>query len=137
MIEAGSAELETDPHDVVAESGAGLTAAPKPDETFALIPLGGSFEGQVAIVGPTRIEGHVRGSVRGAGELRLGNRARVEGRVECEALESEGEIVGPVVVRTRARFGAGARLDGDLRAPAMSFDEDAILNGRAHIGGDD
>lgn len=106
----------------------------------ALVPRGGSFEGQVAIVGPTRIEGSVRGSLRGPGELFVGSEARVEGRVECEGITSEGEILGPVAVRTKARFGPGARLDGDLQAPVVVFDEDAVWNGRAEIGrgcGDD
>ena len=101
----------------------------------ALVPHGGTFDGQVAIVGPTRIEGRVRGSVRGRGDLRVGSGARIEGRVECDALESDGEIQGPVAVRARARFGPGARLDGDLEAPIVAFDEDAIWNGRAVVGG--
>ena len=136
MIDADPAELGVEASDPVMESTQSPCAAPKAGEPFALVPRGGSFEGQVAVVGPTWIEGRVRGSLRGSGELHLGSQARVEGRVECEALESEGEIVGPVVVRTRARFGAGARLDGDLQVPVMVFDEDAILNGRARIGGE-
>lgn len=100
-----------------------------------LVPRGGAFEGQVAITGPTRIEGSVRGSVRGVGDLFVGGQARIEGRVECEALESEGEIIGPVSVRTRACFGAGARLDGDLEAPVVVLADDAIWNGRATVGG--
>ncbi len=99
-----------------------------------LIPRGGAFEGQVAITGPTRIEGSVRGSLRGAGDLFLGSGGRVEGRVECESLVSEGEIVGPVEASLRARFEAGARLDGDLRTPVVSFDEAAVWNGRALVG---
>ncbi|MFO0689542.1 MAG: polymer-forming cytoskeletal protein [Myxococcota bacterium] len=99
-----------------------------------LVPAGGAFEGQVAITGPTRIEGSVRGSLRGAGDLIVGEKGRIEGRVECESLENAGEIVGPVVVRTRARLAPGARLDGDLRAPIVAFDESAIWNGRALVG---
>ena len=38
-------------------------------------------------------------------------------------------------VRTRARFGPGARLDGDLQAPVVYLDEDAVWNGRAIVGG--
>ena len=136
MIEADPAELGVDSSDPLMESAQSESAAPKAGEPFALVPRGGSFEGQVAVVGPTWIEGHVRGSLRGPGKLHLGSQARVEGRVECEALDSEGEIVGPVVVRTRARFGAGARVDGDLQVPVMVFDDDAILNGRAQIGGE-
>lgn len=102
-----------------------------------LVPRGGAFDGQVAIVGPTRIEGSVRGSIRGNGDLTVGPGARIEGRVECDALDSQGEIVGPVRARTRARFSAGARLDGDLEVPVMVFEDDAILNGRATIRGGD
>lgn len=103
-------------------------------EDDVLVPCGGAFEGQVAITGPTRIEGSVRGSLRGPGDLIVGAQGRIEGRVECESLESAGEIVGPVAVRIRARLGAGARLDGDLSAPIVAFDESAVWNGRALIG---
>lgn len=105
---------------------------PTPHEV--LVPFGGAFEGQVAITGPTRIDGSVRGSLRGPGALILGAGGRIEGRVECESLDSEGEIVGPVSVQTRVRLAAGARVDGDLQAPVICLDEDAILNGRAQIG---
>lgn len=146
MNEAGPADLGWSPGDEMADSMdvAAATAETASAEAamvqrklsgeLALVPRGGSFDGQVAIVGPTRIEGHVRGSLRGSGELYVGTAARVEGRVECDALESDGEIVGPVAVRTRARFGAGARLDGDLQVPVVAFDDDAIWNGRAQIG---
>lgn len=99
-----------------------------------LVPSGGAFEGQVAVVGLTRIEGSVRGSLRGPGHLRVGPEARIEGRVECESLESRGEIVGPVSVRTRARIGGRGRLDGDLHAPTVLIEDDAVWNGRALVG---
>lgn len=99
-----------------------------------LVPAGGCFEGQVAIVGLTRIEGSVRGSLRGPGQLLVGPDARVEGRIECESLESRGEIVGPVAVRTRARLGGRGRLDGDLRAPSVVLEDEAVWNGRAVVG---
>ena len=129
----GSVDIE-----VAGSSGEARDAASPPrrsPDADVLVPFGGKFDGQVAIVGPTRIEGRVRGSVRGRGDLRVGADARIEGRVECDALESDGEIQGPVAVRSRARFGPGARLDGDLEAPIVAFDEDAIWNGRAVVGG--
>lgn len=130
--EAGGAEG----FDEGAEPGEYPTSDSGSVDAGVLIPRGGAFEGQVAITGPTRIDGSVRGSLRGAGDLVIGVGGRVEGRVECEALVSAGEIVGPVEARLRARFEAGARLDGDLRTPLVSFDEAAVWNGRARIGGD-
>jgi cytoskeletal protein CcmA (bactofilin family) len=110
--------------------GSGRTATGE----LVLIPAGGSFEGQVALIGPTRIDGSVRGSLRGTGELVVGAGARIEGLIDCESLSSDGEILGPVSVRTKARFGPGARLDGDLQAPVVFLDDDAVWNGRATVG---
>lgn len=134
MIEADPNELAEGALEDTVEAREAAGAARSNFGEGALVPRGGSFEGQVAIVGPTRIEGSVRGSLRGPGELFVGSAARVEGRVECEAIMSEGEILGPVAVRTKARFGPGSRLDGDLQAPVVVFDEDAVWNGRAEIG---
>ncbi|HIF94637.1 MAG: polymer-forming cytoskeletal protein [Myxococcales bacterium] len=101
---------------------------------FALVPEGGLFEGQVAVVGQTRVEGRIRGSLQGPGTLVLGPQSKIEGRIECEALSSRGAIVGPVVARKHAHFGDGARLEGDLRALAVEVDGDVIWNGTARVG---
>ena len=103
-------------------------------EGIALVPSEGFFEGQVAILGATRLEGTVRGSLRGPGELIVGRRARVEGVIECGVVSSWGEIVGPVVVGERARFADGARFEGDLEAPIVEIEGDVIWNGNARVG---
>lgn len=100
----------------------------------ALVPRGGSFEGQVVLLGETLIEGSVRGSLRGSGELILGPEARIEGAVECDVVSSRGEIVGPVVARSSAHFGDGARLEGDLECPALEVEGDVLWNGTASVG---
>lgn len=134
MSSVDTEATEFEAEEAAADEREADSAARLSPEVGVLVPYGGVFEGQVAIVGPTRIEGRVRGSVRGNGDLRIGNAARVEGRIECDALESDGEIQGPVAVRTRARFGPGARLDGDLEARIVAFDEEAVWNGRAIVG---
>lgn len=101
----------------------------------ALVPREGFFEGLVAVFGRTRVEGTVRGSLRGPGELSLGPEARVEGIVECDVVSSRGVIIGPVVARTRAHFGDGARLEGNLDAPTVEVDGDVVWNGVARVGG--
>ncbi len=100
---------------------------------FALVPRAGFFEGQIAVVGETRIDGIVLGSLQGPGDLILGSHARVEGRIECESVSSRGAIVGPVVARKRAHLGDGARFEGDLVAPAIEVDGDVIWNGKARV----
>ena len=99
-----------------------------------MVPRGGFFEGQVVILGQTRIEGGVRGSLRGSGELILGREARVEGVVECDVFSSQGEMIGPVVARIRAHFRDGAHFEGDLEGPTVEVDGDVVWNGVARIG---
>ena len=100
----------------------------------ALVPREGYFEGQVALVGETRIEGAVRGTIRGSGTLILGPQGRIEGMIECDALVSQGEIVGPIVARGRVELSGGAHFEGDLHSPVARVAEDVVWNGVAHIG---
>ncbi|MCP4904059.1 MAG: polymer-forming cytoskeletal protein [bacterium] len=102
---------------------------------LALVPRGGLWEGQVAVVGSTLIDGAVNGSLRGPGELHLGPEGRIEGVIDCEIVDSQGEIIGPMTARGRARLGPGARFEGDLEAPVLEVDDDAVWNGDARIGG--
>ncbi len=99
-----------------------------------LVPAGGSFEGQVAVVGRTRIAGSVGGSVKGPGTLVLDAGARVEGIIDCEIVDCRGEILGPVVARTRAKLAGRARFEGDLEAPVVEVDDDAVWIGEARVG---
>jgi cytoskeletal protein CcmA (bactofilin family) len=113
----------------------GLKKKSVDDRAVALIPAGGSFEGQVALQGETRVEGAVRGSLRGSGELVLGPDARIEGIVECDVVSSSGAIIGPVAARVGAHFADGAYFDGDLEAPSVEIEGDVIWNGVARVGG--
>ncbi|MGB0619299.1 MAG: bactofilin family protein [Myxococcota bacterium] len=99
-----------------------------------LVPSEGLFEGQVAVVGETRIAGAVIGTLRGPGTLRLDPSASIEGPIDCEILESAGRIVGTVQARSRARLTAGNHLEGDVEAPVLEVEDDAVWNGKARIG---
>ena len=101
---------------------------------IALVPVGGVFEGQIAILGETRIDGSVHGTLRGSGRLELGPGGRIEGSIECEEVRSQGAIVGPVVAHHRVVLGPGAKLDGDLRTPRVEVADSAIWNGVARVG---
>lgn len=117
------------------------TAQTQPDSTdmresapAPLVPENGLFEGQVAVVGQTRIEGTVQGSLRGPGELLIGPQARIEGPIECTKVDSRGEIIGSVIAHTRAHLASGARFEGNMEAQTLEVDDDAIWNGLARVG---
>lgn len=103
-------------------------------ELPALVPRDGRFEGQIAIVGQTLIEGAVQGSLRGPGTLRLGSGAHIEGLIDCEKMDCRGRIIGPVTATRYVRLGPGTYFEGDLEAPAVEVDDDAIWTGHAKVG---
>jgi len=111
----------------------GAAAADHSDQP-ALVPRDGRFEGQIAVVGETRIDGAVQGSLRGPGSLVLGTTSQVEGLIDCERVEACGAVLGPIRAVSQARLGPGARIEGDVEAPALEVADDAIWNGRARIG---
>ena len=100
----------------------------------ALVPADGVFDGQIAILGETRIDGTVRGTLRGSGRLELGPDGRIEGIIECEEVWSQGAIVGPVVAHSRVHLGSGAVMDGDLDTACVEVSDSAIWNGVARVG---
>jgi cytoskeletal protein CcmA (bactofilin family) len=99
-----------------------------------LVPSGGIFEGEVAVLGDTRIEGRVVGSLRGPGRIVLGPEAKIEGELECDEVDSEGAIRGPIDAHHRVRLRAGARLDGDIQSPSVEVADSAVWNGTARVG---
>jgi cytoskeletal protein CcmA (bactofilin family) len=103
------------------------------EREVALVPRGAVFEGQLAVVGTTRVDGTVLGSLQGPGDLILGPEARVEGRIECASVSSRGAVLGAIVVRKHLHLGEGARFEGDLRAPAVEVDGDVVWNGKAEV----
>ena len=119
------------PRSVAPRAGAAL----QDTGPVALVPAGGVYVGEVAVIGRTRIEGRVVGSLRGPGVLELGPAAVVEGEIECREVRSEGAIRGPVRALERLALGPRARLEGDLEAPRVEVADHAVWNGVARVGG--
>ena len=99
-----------------------------------LVPADGYFEGQVAVVGDTRIAGNVQGSLRGPGHLTIDSGAHVDGVIDCDSLAASGRITGPVQARCHVTLSEGAHLEGDIDAPSINMMDDAFWNGKARIG---
>ena len=74
-----------------------------------LVPAGGVFEGQIAIMGQTCIEGTVRGSLCGTGELELG---KVKASRHRNLKTNDPRIIGSIQAYARGLWGRVAAEDG-------------------------
>jgi cytoskeletal protein CcmA (bactofilin family) len=108
-----------------------------PGDTPVLIAAGAEFHGLLALDGPARIEGALRGEIFGTGPLWVGRRANVEARVETDELLVAGSLAGDVRATRRIALAGTARVRGDLRAPSLSLAEGALVEGRCATGSPD
>lgn len=107
---------------------AGLT------ELNALLGHGTSYEGQLFFEGRCRIEGALKGSVRGEGLLVIGLGAVVEADIEVDAcLIVGGQVQGQIRARQAIELHLPAEVKGDLHAPNIFIDRGVKFEGNCRI----
>ena len=99
-----------------------------------LLAMGAEFTGLLALAGPARIEGLLRGEVVGPGPLWIGPRANVEARIETDELSISGSLAGEIWVSRRVVLGPTARVRGELHTPSLLLADGAILEGLCAAG---
>ena len=87
------------------------------------------FQGTLTAKGSLRIDGRVDGSVVDAKFVTLGKTGKVKGDISCEVCCISGEVKGNVAAVDHIEVLAGAKVDGDLRAPRIILEEGAVFNG--------
>jgi cytoskeletal protein CcmA (bactofilin family) len=86
--------------------------------------------GSIDTSGDVTIAGRFEGWVRTSGAVTvLAGGAAVAG-VHAGRVEVQGEIIGDVVAAERVEVAAGARIVGDVRAPAIELDPDGVIEGK-------
>jgi cytoskeletal protein CcmA (bactofilin family) len=101
----------------------------------SLVGRGAFFEGKLAFGGAIRIDGHVRGEVRGDGTLVVGEGGLVEAAVQVGSLVVLGAVVGEIVAKDGVRVTERGRVEGRVQCPRLVVEEGAILSARIDMGG--
>ena len=97
-----------------------------------VLAAGSCFEGVLALRGPARIEGELRGQVVGPGPLWITAAASVEADLDLETVIISGRLLGRVQASARIELRATAFVEGDLSAPTLLVAEGCHWNGRSH-----
>jgi cytoskeletal protein CcmA (bactofilin family) len=108
---------------------------PKPQTRIdSLIGAGTRIEGNVIFAGGLRIDGEVKGDVRGgeneAGTLVISEHARVEGEIAVAHLVVNGTIVGPVHATDFLELQPRSRVTGDVHYASIEMHLGAVVEGR-------
>ena len=109
------------------------TFTPKHDVS-AFVGEGVQFKGVINYQGTVRIDGKLEGEIHTAGVLIVGQGALIEAKVEAGTIICRGRIVGEIIAREKIQLMSPAVLDGSVKTPSLSMEEDVLFNGTCEMG---
>lgn len=89
------------------------------------VKVKGEFNGQGDII----IDGIFEGTLKTAGSLFVGNKARVQANIDARDGKISGEINGNINMRGFVEITATAKINGDMTVNQISVEQGAIING--------
>lgn len=100
----------------------------------SLIGAGTSVAGDVTFTGGLRVDGEIRGNVRGAdgqpATLVISEHARIEGDISVSHLVINGTVVGAVHSSDFLELQSRARVTGDIEYSTIEMHLGAVIQGR-------
>lgn len=100
-----------------------------------IIAHGVRMEGDFVSGGDVLIEGEVSGNVSTAGDLRVGDAAKIRADVVAKNAIVGGEIRGNMQISGRLEVLETAKIIGDITAATLSVNAGASLNGKITMDG--
>lgn len=102
------------------------------DEITTLIGEGCSFEGDISFPSSTRIDGSVKGNVRGEGVLIIGESGFVSGEVRAVEIIVYGRVEGNIESQ-RLEIKRNGSVVGDVFTRSLVVEDGAIYNGKCFM----
>jgi cytoskeletal protein CcmA (bactofilin family) len=100
----------------------------------SLVGAGTLIDGDITFSGGLRIDGEVRGNVRGVADkpstLVLSENARVEGEISVSHVVINGTVIGPVRAGEFLELQSRARVTGDVEYSTIEIHLGAVVQGR-------
>ena len=98
-----------------------------------MIAHGTVFEGDLKSEGDFRIEGTIKGTLNTKGKVVIGNTGLVEGSLNCNNADVEGQIIGKLVVSETLSLRASAHVDGDVQTGKLAVEPGATFNANCQM----
>ena len=104
------------------------------EELQAFLDCGAYFEGKISFTGVVRIDGHLKGDVRGQGTLVVGETGVVEATLDVQSLIVRGSVSGNARAKERVEVGPTGRIEGSLSCPIIRVEEGARITAQVSMG---
>jgi cytoskeletal protein CcmA (bactofilin family) len=105
------------------------------ESAISIIGPGMSLEGDIVTDGTVRIEGKIRGTIRAAKAVVLGQAGEVVGDIFTQDAVIGGRVSGTLVAESRLELQSTCTVDGEIRARAehLQLQEGARFNGQIQM----
>jgi cytoskeletal protein CcmA (bactofilin family) len=107
--------------------------APQPQPLRATLDHDSDVSGKLSFSGPTRIDGRLRGEVRGADMLVIGESGCVNGTIRATSLVVLGRVEGDVLGAERVEIGPQGALRGSIETRALVVHDGGQLEGDCRV----
>ena len=103
-------------------------------DVSAFVGEGVQFKGVINYEGTVRIDGQLEGEIHTAGVLIVGQGAVIQAKVKAGTIICQGRMVGDIVAEEKIQLMSPAVLNGSVKTPSLSMEEDVLFNGTCEMG---
>jgi cytoskeletal protein CcmA (bactofilin family) len=94
------------------------------------------FEGNLTSDGNIRVDGVFEGSIETAGNVIIGEQARVMADIKANGVQVWGAVKGNITALGRLEILSSGRVWGDIKVAALLIDEGGVLRGQCIMQGE-
>jgi len=102
-------------------------------DSTSLLSRNVEIDGEIQGPENLHIDGHIKGSIKLAGDIFVGNTGVVEADLEAKSIVIQGEVAGNVMAHKQLEIHPSGKLIGDCTAASIDIKEGAIFEGRSKM----
>ncbi len=99
-----------------------------------MIGAGTTITGDLESNGDIRIDGILKGSLKGKAKIIVGSDGVVEGNIEGLQADIMGHVTGTIKVQELLYLHGKTEVNGDIYAGKLQVEPTAVFNGNCHMG---
>jgi cytoskeletal protein CcmA (bactofilin family) len=102
----------------------------KEKNIIAFLGKGTEFNGALTFDGGIRMDGRLKGEIKGGDSLIIGEEGTVEAEIHVPWVIIMGEVRGNIFSEKKVVIHSKGMVHGDIKTPSLVIDDGGIFNGR-------
>jgi len=99
-----------------------------------MIGAGTTISGDIESNGDIRIDGILKGNLKGKAKIIIGAEGIVEGNIDGMLADIMGQVTGTIKVQELLYLHGKTQVNGDIYAGKLQVEPTAVFNGNCHMG---